>query len=165
MTLLELLQDIDALVREFIQTRGQTREEIPAEVSRGKNMCGSIRASQWADKSPVVVGSALPENAEIVLDGKALSKPTIWQGFSKSEVLDKWKNGGWKEAVLKVDGFNEQGYDFPVPEGKGIRVVVLERPAGSFLNIVTRASTPEETKIHPRMPELADLPIDETPSK
>lgn len=121
------------------------------------NICGSLRHSHWSNHAPIVPGSVFPKEAKLSIGQKLLSETSRWNGFARREELPKWQKGGWQEGRLQVDSFTEKGHDFPVPDGKAVRVLILQKPAGNFVNIITRDATPEEKKIHHRFPELVDL--------
>ena len=133
-------------------------------------MCGELRYSFWSklSKQPVRPGCDLPGGSRLYLsppppgDKKVdLPKsPLRWQGFARQEVEEKWRKGGWIPGTLRVDSFTEQGKEFKVPEGKGIRILYL--PRGNCFNIVTReARTADEKEIHPRWPVFEKLPEEE----
>lgn len=160
MEFLELLAEIGNLLEEYFDNIGfPTQEkEKKKDLKKGYEMCGSLRHSVWNTKAPVKPGESFPSNTKIHVekDGQSTSceGETKWNGFAKSESLDKWSDGGWLSGTLQVDSYTEGGKEFSVPENQAVKVLILEKDK-NYLNIVTRpAKTEEEKEAHHRHPVL-----------
>jgi hypothetical protein len=79
-----------------------------------------------------------------------------FNGFARSETLDRFLGQGWRKAVLMTTGYTEgkPARDYEVPAGNKIEVVFLKTPMGMVFNIVTRAATGLELQVHDRFPRF-----------
>ncbi len=104
------------------------------------------------------IGNVIP------IQGESGPISGIWVNHIRSETIEKWVKGGWKEGSLSVDTYTEGHHppvEFQVPEGKAIRVMynpAISLKGNTPFNICTRESTPEELILsnHDRFPILID---------
>lgn len=112
-------------------------------------MCGNLRHSHWTNKAPVNPGQPIPAGGVYSTQGSVLH-PSTFNGHARSEKLNEWKEKGWEEVQVTVESFTEGGKT-QVPEGN-LRAVAKKLGGSWRVNILTRESTPEERKTHPRWP-------------
>lgn len=119
-------------------------------------MCGELRHSQWSKKERIRVGSDLPTQTKIFVDGKRLKGTSVFNGHAREESLNNWIQKGWKKGTIEIESYSEQNVWFQVPKNNQIEIIILEKNK-NYLNIITRnAQTKEERNVHPRHPKFIE---------
>jgi hypothetical protein len=119
--------------------------------------CGSLKHSHWSSKNPITPGDVFPSGTTLHVGDREISGRIVWNkkpSHARSENIEQWKKA-WKEGILQVNEFTEQGEKFPAPHG--IKVMVLEGPSQTNLVVLTRsAETSQEKTTHDRFPVFAE---------
>ena len=117
-------------------------------------MCNSLRL----ERLDLSIGHLIPIRLITGEQSKAL-----WNGHAREESLEDWTSKGWQECKIVANSFQEgrPPVDYSIPASQCIKGIYQDIIVSSVpirvVNIVTRAATNKEKKVHPRFPRLIDL--------